>query len=145
MIQEFIRSIKVTQVMAAPLITVKETDEFHVVWEKMETYDIRHLPVINDIGCLVGMISQRQLYKIHSPRKLEDGSWYYETDSLDSFILSKVMMKDAFVLNPHHSLEDVMKAMTQFKYGSIPITDENRVPLGIITRNDVIKFFLRHG
>ena len=131
--------------MTKPVITVSTEDAFHVVWEKMDVYDIRHLPVVNHLGCLVGLITERNLYKIHSPRKLEDGSWYYDSDLLDGFILTKVMVQAPFTLSPDNTLLDVMKAMTQFKYGCIPIVDKNLIPQGIITRNNIIKFFLNHA
>jgi len=55
-------------IMVSSVVTVHEGDAFHIVWEKFETHKIRHLPVVNDAGCVVGLISQRHLYKIHSPR-----------------------------------------------------------------------------
>jgi len=145
MIQELLKTTKVTAVMSQPVITVQEHDEFHVVWEKMDTHDIRHLPIVNDVGCLVGLITERNLYKIHSPRRLEDGSWYYDSDLLDGFILKKVMVKNPFALKEYSTLEDVMRAVTQFKYGCIPIVDKDLVPVGIVTRNNIIKFFLTHA
>lgn len=145
MIQALLRSTKLSDVMTKPVITVKSIDEFHVVWEKMDMYDIRHLPVVNDLGCLIGLITERSLYKIHSPRKLEDGSWYYDRDLLNSFILSKVMTANPFALKPSNTLFEAMKAMTEFKYGCIPIVDDHLVVVGIITRNNIIKFFLNHA
>lgn len=145
MIQEILTSTKLLDVMTAPVITVSEQDEFHIVWEKMDLYDIRHLPVVNDLGCIVGLITQRNLYKIHSPRKLEDGTWFYDRDLLDGFILHRVMETKLFVLKPENTLADAMKAITQFKYGCIPIVDKNLIPLGIVTRNNIVKFFLQHA
>ncbi len=145
MIKEVIHATKLSQVMAQPVITVKTQDEFHIVWEKMDLYDIRHLPVVNDLGCLVGLITERSLYKIHSPRKLEDGSWYYDSDVLDGFILTKVMQHNPFTLKEDNTLAEAMKAMTQFKYGCIPIVNKDLIPVGIVTRNNIIKHFLNHA
>ena len=131
--------------MTKPIVSVGNQEEFHVVWERMATYDIRHLPVIDHMGSVVGVITERSLYKIHSPRKLEDGSWYYDRELLDGFILTKVMSQDPFTLRPDNTLADAMKAVIQFKYGCIPIVDKNNVPVGIITRNNIIKFFLNHA
>lgn len=131
--------------MTKPIVSVGNQEEFHVVWERMATYDIRHLPVIDHMGSVVGVITERSLYKIHSPRKLEDGSWYYDRELLDGFILTKVMSQDPFTLRPDNTLADAMKAVIQFKYGCIPIVDKNNVPVGIITRNNILKFFLNHA
>lgn len=145
MIQELLRATKVKEVMASPAITVHESDEFHLVWEKFETYDIRHLPVIDESGGVCGLITQRQMYKVHSPRRLEDGSWYYDQETLDGFILKNVMLAEPLLLGPDSTLQEAMDSMLRFKTGCIPIVDKYRSPLGILTRDDVIRFFLKHA
>ena len=142
MVQELLSSIKLKDVMTSPVITVQDWEDFHVVQDKLETYDIRHLPVVDNSGRLIGMISQRHLYKIHSPRHLENGEWYYDKDMLDSFILKTVMVKDTYVLRPHHTLADAIKDMVQFKIGCIPIVDDSCRPVGIVTRDSILSFIL---
>lgn len=145
MIQELLRSTKIKELMISPVVTVRESDEFHIVHEKLAGHDIRHLPVVNEPGCVVGLISQRHLYKIHSPRRLEDGSWYYDKDVLDGFILKNVMLKDPFLLKADNTLLEAMGVMVQRKLGCIPIVDPYRLPVGIITRGDILNFFLHHA
>lgn len=140
-IRPILKEIQVGQIMIKPVITVHQEDEFHVVQEKMETYHIRHLPVINDSGKLVGIITQRILYKTHSPRKLEDG-WYYDIEALDRFILRNVMNHDPYTLPPNGTLEEAMQTMSQLKIGCVIIIDEDRVPRGILTRDDILRFLL---
>ena len=143
MLEELLRKTKLKDVMASPVITVGENDDFHVVHDKMTTHDIRHLLVIDCNGRVVGLISQRHLYKIHSPRRLENGEWYYDKDMLDSFILKNVMVKEPYVLKPGDTLEQAMKDIVGFKIGCITIVDDYGLPVGIITRNTIIKFFLK--
>src|SRR5271170_7350522 len=107
-IKQFLRGTKVKDVMATPVITVKETDDFALVQEKIALYDVRHLPVVSETGSIVGLISQRDLYQIHSPRRLEDGSWYYDKDALNQFLLKKVMVPKPFTLKPDHSLYEAI-------------------------------------
>lgn len=145
MIQELIKSTTVKAIMTSPVITVKVTDDFHVVQDKFSTYDIRHLPVIDHNDRVIGLISQRHLYKIHSPRRLENGEWFYDKDMLDGFILANVMVKEVYTLKANASLEELMKTMIQFKFGSVPIIDDADRPIGIVTRDNVIKFFLTHA
>ena len=142
MFKEKLKEIPLKDVMAAPAITIRDNEEFHVVQDKLATYDIRHLPVVNDRGTLAGLITQRALYKIHSPRRLEDGSWYYDKDLLDGFILKNVMIQDPVALKGDSTLQEAMDIMIRSKIGSIPIVDELRRPIGIITRGDILKFFL---
>jgi acetoin utilization protein AcuB len=131
----------ISELMSKSVHVVHESDEFHEVQEKMEFHDIRHLPVVNDAGVLVGIITQRDLYKIHSPRKTEDG-WYYDKDLLDNFILRNLMRKEVFTLTPQHSLEECIKIMAKLKYGCVVVIDQGRKPCGIVTPHDILKFLL---
>ncbi len=139
---EFLKKISITEVMASPVITVRETDDFHVVEDKFAVYDIRHLPVIDERGAMVGMITQRDLYKIHSPRKLEDGGWFYDKEQLDNFILSKVMTREIITLKAENTLFDAIDLTVRQKIGCIPIVDGLNKPIGIITRDRILKYFL---
>ncbi len=145
MIQELLHSTKVSAIMVSPVVTIRKSDDLHIVLDKFVTHDIRHLPVINEPGNVVGLISQRHLYKIHSPRRLEDGSWYYDKDMLDTFILKNVMVPDPFLLQAENTLHEAMSAMAQSRFGCIPIVDRYRSPVGIITRSDILRFFLTHA
>jgi CBS domain-containing protein len=48
---------KVREIMSSPLITAKEKWTLKECSEKMKQHRIHHLPVVNDAGELVGMIS----------------------------------------------------------------------------------------
>ena len=141
-LKKFLQATPIRDVMAFPVITVKEDDDFALVHERFSLYSIRHIAVVNDAGVIVGLISQRDLYKIHSPRKLQDGSWYYDKELLNQFILKNVMHKDIFTLKPHQSLYEAMDAMVRFKFGSIPIVDDYNIPCGMMTRVNVLKFLI---
>jgi len=141
-IKQFLLDTKVSEVMVSPVITVKETDNFALVQEKIALYDVRHLPVVSEAGGVVGIITQRDLYQIHSPRRLEDGSWYYDKDALSQFLLSKVMLRDPFTLKPGNSLYEAVDATARFKFGCIPIVDDYKHPCGILTRDTILKFLI---
>jgi len=134
--------IEIGAVMASPVITVKETDDFAIVQEKIALYDVRHLPVVNDAGNLVGLITQRDLYRIHSPRRLEDGSWFYDKEDLNEFMLMKVMVPDPFTLKANNSLYEAIDATVRSKFGCIPIVDDYKKPCGILTRDTILKFLI---
>ena len=142
MVQDLLNSIKLKDVMTSPVITVQEWEDFHVIYDKLETYDIRHLPVVDDSGRLVGLISQRHLYKICSPHRMENGGWHYDKDMLDSFILKRVMLRDVYVLKPHNTVTEAIKDMAEFKVGCIPVVDDSNRPVGIVTRDSILNFIL---
>jgi len=141
-IKKFMIDTKISEVMVSPVITVKETDNFALVQEKIALYDVRHLPVVNEAGSIVGIVTQRDLYQIHSPRRLEDESWYYDKDALNQFLLMKVMHPKPFTLKPDDSLYAAIEATVRFKFGCIPIVDDYKHPCGILTRDTILKFLI---
>src|ERR1039457_1165815 len=139
-IKKYLVETKIQEIMVSPVITVKETDDFALVQEKIALYDVRHLPVVNDAGGIVGLITQRDLYQIHSPRRLEDGSWYYDKAALNQFLLKNVMIPKPFTLKPTNSLYDAIEATVRLKFGCIPIVDDFKNPCGILTRDTILSY-----
>lgn len=142
LIRQFLRETRIKQVMTSQVITLKETDDFTMVQEKMALYDIRHLPVVVETGSIVGLITQRDLYQIHSPKRLEDGSWYYDKAALNQFILRNVIHRKPFTLKADDFLYEALEAMVRSKFGCVPIVDDYRKICGILTRNTVLKFLI---
>lgn len=134
--------IKIRDVMASPVITVKVDDDFALVQEKIALYDVRHLPVVNDAGSIVGIITQRDLYQIHSPRRLEDGSWFYDKEALNQFMLKNIMCPNPVTLNPDDTLYDAIEASIRYKFGCFPVVDDYKHPCGILTRDNILKFLI---
>ena len=139
-VRSILQSIKVKQVMTSPVVTLQDTDRFDLVSDKFALYGIRHLPVVNEIGAVVGLITQRSMYKIHSPRRLDDGTWYYDKEALNQFILKNVMLPNPFTLTQDNTLQEAIEALIRFKFGCIIIIDELRKPCGLLTPVDVLKF-----
>ena len=70
--------IRLEAVMTKPVIVVNREEEFSVVEELFIGKGIRHLPVVNDQQQVVGMISQRDVYRRIAPRRALDGTVQYQ-------------------------------------------------------------------
>jgi CBS domain-containing protein len=101
---------------------------------------IKHLPIVNDKGVLVGLITLSDLYRTCSPRKKpEDGSYFYTTEQLNQYILRHVMTKDPFTLKAHSTLLEAMQNMVVGNFGCVPVVDDKKMIVGIITQTDIIR------
>ena len=138
-IGDLIDKIKLADIMSAKVISLDVNAPFSEVARKMKEYDIRHLPIINEGGNLVGLITQRMLYQIRSPRKLIDGEWYYDEEMLNDIILKNVMEKDITSLSSDECMGKALIKMASTRCGCIPIVDRNNNLIGIVTRKDVLK------
>ncbi len=130
--------------MISKPFTIGINEPFSRVWEIFKLRRIRHLPVLDKDRKLEGLITQRDLYRITSPRKTTDGNLIYDKGMLDSRILKHVMTKEVVTLSPDDTLAMAIDIMVVRKYGCIPIVDEQKHLLGIITQIDVLRTISKH-
>ncbi len=150
--RDFLKKILIKDVMTKPVTTVHVNEDFSVVEEIFVTHDIRHLPVVDDAKKIVGIISQKDVYRRIAPRRSPDGKivltediiidkdGYYEKESLNKYILNYVMSKNPVVLTEEKSLGDAIHAMAFSRVSCVPIVDGKKHVIGILTRIDILKF-----
>jgi len=138
-IKRLFSDTKIKNIMTKDVHTIHFKDKFSAIPKKFKEFGIRHLPVVDDLNRLVGLITQRQMYKIKSPRKLMDGEWYYDEVMLNNIILEHVMEKEVYFLDEDQSIGKALLKMVYSKFGSIPVVDHNHKICGIVTRRDLLK------
>lgn len=153
-IKEQWRLINVASIMTHPVHVIFENSDLSTVEQAFLDYKIRHLPVVDEDDRIVGVISQRDLYRTIAPIKndhgpaglsidalIEDQQFYYEKQCLHDFVLSRVMHKDPEVLFPEDTLAEALRVFVDYKIGCIPIVNQRREAVGILTRHDILVFF----
>lgn len=134
-----LRRIILNDIMIKNPYTIDINEPFSQVWEMFNIYNIRHLPVIDSNKVLRGIITQRDLYRIVSPRKTLDGELMYDKMDLNKYMLEHVMIKEVHTLSGRHTLKNAIDLLTTTKYGCIPIVDDNKHLVGIITAVEILK------
>jgi len=95
--------------------------------------------VIDEKNILRGIVTQRDLYRIISPIKDEEGETFYNKEALDKYILKYTMTKKLTTLKADDTLAAAVGIMAKNKYGCIPIIDDGNHLIGIVTQMDVLK------
>ena len=140
------RDVPIREVMISPVITVPVIASLNEVEEKFRAKKVEHLPVTGSDDRLVGLITIRDLFRIVSPHNTEEG-YKYDPDSLAGYILEKVMTREPRTLGPEDTLHQAVQLMVKYKYGCVPIVDDEEHVAGILTQIDMLKFldvFLSH-
>ena len=88
---------KIEEVMTPSPVSIHLGAPFREVPKKFKEFGIRHLPVVDDKNRLVGIVSQRDLFRILPPKKILEGDLVYDDEMLDSVILKHVMVTDPFL------------------------------------------------
>jgi CBS-domain-containing membrane protein len=152
---EILRGIKLTDVMDTKVIALSEEDTLTAAQTAFVANKVNHLVVVDHARRIQGILSQKYLYRAHSPRKiispdqtynsdmLIDGDCYFSKQSLDSYKLKYVMHKTPFVLKIGDNLATAILYMAKKRLAFIPIVDDIQHVVGTITDQDIIIFISR--
>ncbi len=141
-------------VMKSPVITISENDTLADVARVLQEHNISGLPVLNDKGELVGIITEHDL--IHRSQQLQVHvlpsvfGWISPHTSLDEIArysqglctvaetpVHKVMTRKVFSVEEDESLESVAQVMARRRINRVPVT-RNQKLVGIISRGELV-------
>jgi acetoin utilization protein AcuB len=108
-----------------------------VAHERMRLGGVRHLPVLDDDGKLVGVVSERDLYFAETLRGGDPSR----------VTVDVAMSDDAYAVTPETPLDEVAATMANHKYGCAVVFRERKV-VGIFTTVDALRVLvdvLRHA
>jgi CBS domain-containing protein len=120
----------VEQFMATDLFTVRPDDVLDLAANVMEHKHVRHVPVEDDTGALVGLISHRDLLRIFAhktPYGSEGGS----------IVVSDVMKTDLTTVEPGTPTLDALRLMRERSIGALPVTVDGKL-VGLLTAHDFL-------
>jgi len=137
------KDILLKEVMTKDPVTLNIDESFCRVAEIFMEKDIRHLPIVNSQGLILGIISQRDLNRIASPKKGPRGEYLYNPEELTKYILRQHVIQRIFSLSPEDTLEKAVEIMAENKLGCMPIVDSGGKVIGIVTVTDLLKLFLK--
>ncbi|MGB2732226.1 MAG: CBS domain-containing protein [Saprospiraceae bacterium] len=111
--------------MTTDLLTVQQDDIIEFVAELMDWRKIRYMPVEDNSGKLIGLVSSRLLLKhfTEKNRKLK--------------LVKDIMIKKPITANPSTTIMEAMALMRKNKIGCLPVVQEQEL-IGIFTEMDFI-------
>ncbi len=137
------KDVLLKDIMTKDPVTLNIDESFCRVAQIFQERDIRHLPIVNAQGQILGIISQRDLNRITSPKKEPDGAYLYDPVELTKYILKQHVIQKVYSLTPEDSLEKAVELMAQYKLGCMPIVDADKKVVGITTITDILFLFLK--
>lgn len=104
----------------------------------LETLDIRHLPVVDEEGEVVGMVSDRDVRGLMLPYTM--GGEYAGTiqAGLDASLAS-IMSSDVLSVEMEADEAEVVDLMLDHKIGAVPVVDVEGTLVGIVSYLDVLR------
>ena len=105
----------------------------------MRSRRLRHLPVVDRGGRLVGIVTDRDLRQVVFDPAVQ-ARLGRATETLRGLTVRDVMTWGAITVTPATSVRDAARLMHENKNGALPVVEDDRV-VGILTETDVLRTF----
>ena len=135
------RQYLVREIMSEPAVVIDWGVSVLNASALMQTPPIRRLPVIDDEGVVIGVIS---LGDVREATSLYNTASPYAPDSDEVLMaVDEVMTTPAITVGPDDTLRHVVWLMLEHKIGGIPVVDAGGHPLGMVTESSVFRLLLQ--
>ena len=122
--------LKVGQFMTTDLFTVQPGDVVDLAASLMDWRHIRHVPVENNDGKLVGLVSHRSLLRLV-------GQGMLTQDEERHVLVEDIMKRNVVTVGPDTPTLDAIEKMRAHRVGCLPVVENDQL-VGIITERDLV-------
>jgi CBS-domain-containing membrane protein len=132
--------MKVKEVMRTSVVTLYANDNLGVADDIMNMGRIRHLPVVDTQQHVVGVLTQRDLYKaaissVLGFSKAKTNEWLGKINVRD------VMTVGVTTVDMETGIVEAVDKMLSKKFGCLPVIDKDGCLVGLITESDCLRCF----
>lgn len=127
--------------MSAEPVTVTVETPFQDALKLMREHKFRRLPVVDQNGKLVGIVSERDLLYA-SPSPATSLSVWELNYLLSKLMIDEIMTEDVISTTPDTPIEDAARVIADNKIGGMPVVDADERVVGVITETDLFKTFV---
>lgn len=121
----------VGDLMTREVVTLRENDDLALADNVFYLARIRHLPVVDAHGKLLGLVTHRDLLRCLSIRGEYRGRATLARD---------VMTRDVATVQANTPLRAALQLMLENKFGCLPVVNDDGHVEGIITEADMVRF-----
>src|SRR5688572_10862623 len=131
----------VRDLMSIDVVMLGRNDKLVAAEDLMRLGRIRHLPVVDDDGALVGIVSQRDLFHNGLIKALGYGV-HAQQHALATVTVKEAMTTEVVTTTPQTPLREAARTMLERKIGCLVVVEAGKVA-GIISESDFIKLATR--
>ena len=110
--------------MTRPSVGITGAETVRQALDVIEQHKVRHLPVLDDTGALIGIVSEKDLLR-----------------SKEDLPIREVMTTDVITVTEYTALEEAARIMADHRISSLPVMRNGKL-VGIITETDLFMIFL---
>lgn len=127
--------------MSKSILTINWKEHIETAYHRMQKRRIRHLPVVNDNGEVIGMLSDRDVQRAMISEIQHEGHIPLSTETIafdPDALVSDYMGWPVLAIDQSSELRSVAECMLTKKVSALLVQHEGRT-VGIITTDDLLK------
>ena len=124
--------------MTSSPVAVPESTPVRDALAMLETMEIRHLPVVDDEGALVGMVSERDLHSFYAPRAELAGHWVDRARLKLGEPVSRIMIRRPVAVEDDAPLAKAIETLLAEKVSAVPVVRAGKLT-GIVSYVDLLR------
>lgn len=132
----------VSRSMTRKVITVEPDDGIFKAQELMAVNRIRHLPVTQPDGRLIGIVTDRDIRSALPYKFFKEFPSEEEKKNFSELKIKNIMTKDPITISPTYTIQDALVMIQDARVGALPVVDENGILRGIISVRDLLRAFI---
>lgn len=121
-------------------LTISMDESVSSTHRYMLEQNVRHLPVVDKDGKMVGLVAEEDLLKAEPSSATSLSVWEIHS-LLDRVQAKDVMIRDVITTTEDSPLEEAAHLMLDHRVGSLPVMREGKL-VGIITESDMYRAFM---
>lgn len=131
-----------SRVMTRKPKTIHLDEPVPVAYETMRDKHIRHLPVVDDSGRIIGIISDRDVARAMQPLANEPSAISQEVEFKPEHKVRDFMSWPVLSVRETEDLSVATQTILKEKISALIVHDDDDYPRGIVTTDDILRLFL---
>jgi acetoin utilization protein AcuB len=128
--------------MTRKVITLDPDASIFEAQELMAENKIRHLPVTEPDGRLIGIVTDRDIRSALPFNFFKKPPSEEEKKDFSQIKIKDIMTRDALTISPTYTIQDALIIIQDARVGALPVVDEKGLLKGIISVRDLLRAFI---
>lgn len=138
----------VGDVMSQTVVSIGRDAPFKQIVMTMEQWKVSALPVLEGEGRVVGVVSEADLlpkeeFRDGDPSRMEQLRRPQELARVGAVTAGELMTAPAVTVHARATLAEAARIMAHRRVKRLPVTDADGLLVGVVSRGDLLKVFLR--
>ena len=123
------KTVLVRDLMTSLVLSITAQDSIDEAGMEMKFAHVRHLPVIDDAGHVIGMLSMREVQKALAT-----------APGAGAVPIGLIMQRDLIVVTPDTPIQEAIALMLEDMLSCLPVVDSDGSLIGILTETDFLHY-----